>query len=88
MKFNLEKTYAILKIEEKSKVDLYHLIDLHTGDKVTALGVKSEEKLNQLDVATVILTMSVNTEMVGTGDNKQYLQVAKIFVSEIRKVKV
>lgn len=87
MKFNVEKQYALLKVEEKAKVDLYHLIDLDNGDKVTALGVKSEEKFNQLDVAAVTLTLNINTEKVGTGDNSKYLQVAKIFISKIEKVK-
>lgn len=87
MKFNIEKQYALLKVEEKAKVDLYHLIDLDNGDKVTALGAKSEEKLNQLDVAAVTLTLNINTEKVGTGDNSKYLQVAKIFISKIEKVK-
>ncbi|MBX4164449.1 hypothetical protein [Priestia megaterium] len=87
MKFIIEKRYAILKVEEKVKVDLYHLIDLDSGDKVTAVGVKADGALNNLDVVDVKLSLTLKTERVETKkDGVKFLQVTNIFVSEIQKV--
>ncbi|WP_460266406.1 hypothetical protein, partial [Bacillus luti] len=66
MKFIIKNNYAILKVEEKAKVNLYHLIDLDTGDKVTALGVKTDTELKNLDVVSVSLSLSVKTERIET----------------------
>lgn len=87
MKFNIERKYAVLKVETKAKVDLYHLIDLDSGDKISALGVKTDDVFQQLDLVSVKLTLNVNSERVGTGDNVKYLQVARTFISEIDRVK-
>ncbi|GAB6485861.1 hypothetical protein [Bacillus luti] len=89
MKFIIKNNYAILKVEEKAKVNLYHLIDLDTGDKVTALGVKTDTELKNLDVVSVSLSLSVKTERIETKkDGLKYLQVANTFVSKIEKVSV
>jgi hypothetical protein len=87
MKFIIVKRYAILKVEEKAKVDLYHLIDLDSGDKVTAVGVKADTPLNNLDLVDVKLSLTLKTERVETKkDGVKFLQVTNIFVSEILKV--
>ncbi|WP_460266410.1 hypothetical protein, partial [Bacillus luti] len=65
------------------------LIDLDTGDKVTALGVKTDTELKNLDVVSVSLSLSVKTERIETKkDGLKYLQVANTFVSKIEKVSV
>jgi hypothetical protein len=87
MKFIIEKRYAVLKVEEKAKVDLYHLIDLDSGDKVTAVGVKTDDVLSNLDLVDVKLSLTVKTERIDTKkDGVKYLQIANTFVSEIQKV--
>ena len=89
MKYIIEKNYMILKVVQKEKVDLYTLIDLDEGDKVTAVGVKCEEELKRLDVVSVVISLTVKTEKITTKkDGDKYIQVANTFVSAIEKVTV
>lgn len=88
MKFTIKEKYAVLKIEEKPTVDLYHLINLDTGDKVTTLGFKSGEQLKSLDVIEVTLNLDVKTKRIETKDGGfKYLPVANTFISTLKKVK-
>ena len=87
MKFNIKSKYVILKIEEKAKVDLYHLIDLENGDKVTVVGVKADEPLKSLDVVKVHLSVNIKTQRVETKDDGvKYLPIASTFLSSVKKV--
>ena len=89
MKYIIEKNYMVLKVDKKAKVDLYTLIDLEQGDKVTAVGVKCEEELKHLDVVHAVIALTVKTEKVTTKkDGDKYIQTANTFVSSIEKVTV
>jgi len=88
MKFQIEKNYAVLKIEEKKNADLYSLIDLDSGDKITSIGVKSDEKIKPLEIVSITLSLVVKTERVETKDKGfKYFNVANTFVSEVKKVR-
>lgn len=82
MKFVIEKNYMILKVDEKAKVDLYTLIDLEDGTKITAIGAKSEDELKRLDVVAATITLNVKAEKKG----EEYLQTVSTFVSKVEKV--
>ena len=88
MKFIIKEQYAVLKVEEKSKNDLYHLIDLETGDKVTTLGFKSSEQFERLDLIEVNLVVDIKTKRIETKDDGfKFFPVATTYISGLKKVK-
>lgn len=87
MKFTIEKSFMVLKVDPKEKVDLYTLIDLENGDKTTSVGNKCLEDLKQFDVVKVTIAINVKQEKIETKkDGDKYLQLANIFISSVEKV--
>lgn len=89
MKFIIEKNFMVLKVEEKAKFDLYTLIDLEQGDKVTAIGAKAKEKISKMDVVAAVINVTLKSEKFETKkDGDKYVQTANTFVSDVQKVNV
>lgn len=86
MKFDINKQFIVLKVDEKSTVNLYTLIDSETGDKVVAIGVKETELKNR-DLVDVTLSIRTQNEKFDTKDGVKYVEVLNTFVSKISKVK-
>lgn len=87
MKYIVEKNFMVLKVDQKDKVDLYTLIDLESGDKTTAVGNKSPQELNQLDIVRVSITINVKQEKIETkNEGDKYIQLANVFVSSVKKL--
>nr|WP_192957026.1 hypothetical protein [Bacillus licheniformis] len=86
MKFDINKQFIVLKVDEKSTVNLYTLIDSETGDKVVSIGVKETELKNR-DLADVTLSIRTQNEKFDTKDGVKYVEVLNTFVSKISKVK-
>lgn len=86
MKFEINKTFILLKVDEKKTVNLYTLIDSETGDKVVAIGVK-ETGLNDRDLVDVTLSLRTENEKFDTKDGVKYVEKLNTFVSKISKVK-
>ncbi|MFU8692669.1 hypothetical protein ACNA6I_22865 [Rossellomorea sp. FS2] len=85
MKFEIEKKYLVLKVEEKANVNLYTLIDNETGDKVVSIGVK-EKSIKNFDFSKVLITIRTQTEKFETKNGVKYVEVLNTFVSKIEKV--
>lgn len=86
MKFDINKQFIVLKVDEKSTVNLYTLIDSETGDKVVSIGVK-ETGLRNRDLVEVTLSIRTQNEKFDTKDGVKYVEVLNTFVSKISKVK-
>lgn len=86
MKFDINKQFIVLKVDEKKTVNLYTLIDAETGDKVVAIGVKETELKNR-DLVDVTLSIRTQNEKFDTKDGVKYVEVLNTFVSKISKVK-
>lgn len=86
MKFDINKQFVVLKVDEKKTVNLYMLIDGETGDKVVSIGVK-ETGLKDRDLVDVTLSIRTQNEKFDTKDGVKYVEVLNTFVSKISKVK-
>lgn len=67
MKFDINKQFILLKVDEKSTVNLYTLIDSESGDKVVTIGVKETELKNR-DLVDVTLSIRTQNEKFDTKD--------------------
>lgn len=87
MRFDINKQFIVLKVDEKKTVNLYTLIDSETGDKVVSIGVK-ETELKDRDLVDVTLSIRTQNEKFDTKDDGvKYVEILNTFVSKISKVK-
>lgn len=87
MQFEINKKFILLKVEEKSKVNLYTLIDNESGDKVVAVGVKNNNFV-MLDRVDVTLSFKTQNQKFDTkNDGVKFVETLNVFVSRISKVK-
>ena len=87
MKFDINKQFIVLKVDEKATVNLYTLIDAESGDKVVSIGVK-EGSLSNRDLVDATLSIRTQNEKFETkNDGVKYVETLNTFVSKISKVK-
>ncbi|CAM4361850.1 MULTISPECIES: hypothetical protein [Bacillus cereus group] len=88
MKFTINKKFILAKVEEKEKVNLYTLVDNDNYEKMTAIGVKSESKIEERSLVEAEVSIRTQSERFELKNNeKKYVEVASFFVSSIQKVK-
>lgn len=87
MRFTVKKKFLVAKIDEKTKVNLYTLLDTDNFDKFIAVGTKETDVVEK-DTAEVEISVSLTNErFVLSNGETRFLDVANKFVSSIQKVK-
>mgnify|MGYP001191716681 CR=1 FL=1 len=79
------KKFLVAKIEEKTNVNLYTLLDLDNYDKLTTIGIKSDD-VKEREVVEAKIRISF--KRLSFKDDKQgqvWVDVADTFVVDIRR---
>ncbi|HEF5239114.1 hypothetical protein [Bacillus mobilis] len=88
MKFTLTKKFILAKVEEKTKMNLYYLLDLENYDKTVVLGARIDETFEERSIVEVDIDMRIQNQRFDLmNGEKKYTDTVSMFLSSIRQTK-
>lgn len=87
MRFTVKKTFLLVKVDKKEKVNIYTLLDSNTFDKFICIGTKDTD-VQEKDTVEAEVSISLQSEkLILSNGETRYLDVANKFVTSVQKVK-